>query len=342
MLSQVLDMLTGTASALLLRWSWGLAQSLLVAGTEECPAPSAVDARTREILGLSVEQVVAERARVSREGASLRVILRAADQHVLGERVLPAEGSCDEQAGAVAVLLAAWLSDVHPEYVASLPDAPQSPVLASPQPETAPPTTPTEPAPTLAPTTAPPVRDRAAATAPKRPERPARHRGVELGVSAGGVISEASPVPFGTLGLRYVPESSGWGAALSVTFSTPRHADLSNGSVSYFRWPLVVGPVWRAQLGSTLLDTTAGPAAAWFHVSGVNFQDAATYDVVVWGGALAARWSLPQGRIAPFVEFSGMAFAKARAVIHRGSEEKSVPLPNLELYASLGGSFRAW
>jgi hypothetical protein len=102
----------------------------------------------------------------------------------------------------------------------------------------------------------------------------------------------------------------------------------------------------RAKLGPTSLDVTAGPAAAWFHLSGANFQDSATYDVVVWGGALGARWSLPQGRIAPFVEVSGMAFAKASAVIHRGtperSDEISVELPHLELYASLGGSFRAW
>lgn len=339
-------MLTGPASALFLRWSLGLAQSLLVVGSEECPAPSAVDARTREILGLTAHQVVAERASVSREGASLRVTLRAADQHVLGERVLPAEGSCDEQAGAVAVLLAAWLSDVHPEYVGALPDAPPSPVLASPQAETAPATTPAEPAPALAPPAAAPTRDSAAAAVSKPAEQPAPRRGIELGVSAGGVISEVSPVPFGTLGVRYMPESTGLGAALSATLSTPRHSDLSNGSVSYFRWPLVAGPALRAKLGSTLLDATAGPAAAWFHLSGVNFQDAATYNVVVWGGALAARWSLPQGRIAPFLEVSGMAFAKASATIHRGtperSDEVSVPLPNLELYASLGGSFRAW
>lgn len=341
MLSQVLEMLNGPTSALFLRWSLGLAQSLLVAGTEECPAPSAVDARTREILGLSAGAVVPEHASVSREGASLRVTLRAADARVLGERLLPAEGSCDEQAAAVAVLLAAWLSDVHPEYVGALPDAPPTPVLASPQPET-PPAPPAEPPPPLAAPVVPPARDNAAPAVPQQSERRAPHRSIELSAAAGGVLSSASPVPFGTLGLHYLPQSNGLGAALAVTLSTPRREDLSGGSVSYFRWPLVLGPALRASLGSTLLDVTAGPAAAWFHLSGVNFQDPATHDVVVWGGALAARWALPQGRLAPFIEVSGMAFAKARAVVRHGTDERSVDLPNLELYASLGGSFRAW
>ncbi|HVY28892.1 MAG TPA: hypothetical protein VHB79_20185 [Polyangiaceae bacterium] len=341
MLSQVLEMLNGAASVLLFRWSLGLAQSLVVAGSAECPAPSAVDARTREILGLSVNQVVAERATVSHEDAALRVTLRAADAHVLGERLLPAEGSCDEQAAAVAVLLAAWLSDVHPEYVGTLPEAPPTPVSAAPATERAPQSAAATPA-VVAPPAVPSSRDSAAAKVASPPERPTQRRNLELGVAAGGVLSSASPAPFGSLGVRYLPESTGWGAALSGTFSTPRRTELSPGSVSYFRWPLVVGPALRASLGSTRLDMTAGPAGAWFHLSGVNFQDSRTYDVVVWGGALAARWALPQGRIAPFLEVSGMAFAGARAIVHVGTEERAVELPNLELYASLGASFRAW
>jgi hypothetical protein len=276
-----------------------------------------------------------------REGAALRVTLRAADAHVLGERLLPAEGSCDEQAAAVAVLLSAWLSDVHPEYVGALPE-PATPVLASPAPETESPSSASPPAPAVAPPAALPPRDSGAAAISPKPDRPTPRRSLELSVAAGGVLSSASPAPFGTLGVRYLPESTGLGAALGATFSTPRRTELSPGSVSYFRWPLVVGPALRASLGSTRLDVTAGPAGAWFHLSGVNFHDSRTYDVVVWGGALAARWALPQGRIAPFIEVSGMAFARARAVVHFGTEEKAVELPNLELYASLGGSFRAW
>ena len=118
---------------MLLFWPVVLGQTL-VTSAQNCPAAAAVDARVREMLGLRTTDALEERATVERDGSSLRVTLRSKDERVLGDRLLRADGSCDELAGVVAVVLATWLSDVHPEYVGSLPEPapPVSPAVPAP------------------------------------------------------------------------------------------------------------------------------------------------------------------------------------------------------------------
>jgi hypothetical protein len=299
-----------------------------------------VDARVREILGLRVGDALVERASVTREGTSLHVTLRGADTHVHGDRLLPADGSCDEQATMVAVLLATWISDVHPEYVGTRPEPAVTSVLAAPAVESAAqPELPARAPPAITPSA--PVRDSASAAVSRQPGAPQRR--LELSAAAGGALSSADPAPVAALGARYLPESGGFGAALQLTFTLPRRALLSSGAVRYFRWPIAVGPALRTSIGSSRLDVTAGPAAAWLHLGGVGFQGGtSSHDAVAFGGAAAARWALPQGSVAPFVELCGMAFAPTQAYVRRGNEQPSVDLPSFELYAALGGAFRAF
>ncbi|HKQ68999.1 MAG TPA: hypothetical protein VJT73_06660, partial [Polyangiaceae bacterium] len=181
----------------------------LVASAHGCPAASAIDARVREILGIR-QNALEERAVVGREGATLRVTLRDKDDRVLGDRWVHAEGSCDELAGVAAVVLAAWLSDVHPEYLGSLP-APAAPVSLPSTPE------------------------RAAVEASA--EQPSPRRWL-LGAALGADLSAASPAPLAALGVRWIPTGSGWGAAIGATIIGARSEELSAGSVRYWRWPL--------------------------------------------------------------------------------------------------------
>ena len=57
------------------------------------------------ILHLRPEQALSEHFVVERHEAGLYVELRSADSTLIGERTLPAEGSCDELAQAAAVIL---------------------------------------------------------------------------------------------------------------------------------------------------------------------------------------------------------------------------------------------
>jgi hypothetical protein len=342
-----LDLILGASLALLLQSSPASAEPLVLSPLD-CPTPNVIDARVREILGVTPEAALPERASVLPEGESLRVTLRAADGRALGDRVLPVEGDCEAQAAAVAVLLATWLSDVHPEFVGNLPGAaPAEPAPPAEPPVASPP--PPEPAP-------PPV----GVAAPGAPSAPARDRApahsetahgvprweLAAAVGAGTALASeavsASPKPVGSLSLRYFPRDIGWGAALSVSASTSRQAKLSNGSIRYFRVPLLLGPAFRWRAGSTLLDASLGGVAAWLHVAGSNFQDGSSHDDLVLGGAVSGRLALPQGRLAPFLEVTGVAYQSGQAYVNRGSDKPSVDLPRLELSAVLGGSFRAF
>jgi hypothetical protein len=340
-----LGLILGATLALLLQSSPAFAEPLVLSPLD-CPTPHVIDARVREILGAAPEAALPERASVLPEGESLRVTLRAADGRVLGDRVLPVEGDCETQAAAVAVLLATWLSDVHPEFVGNLPEAPAPAEPAEPPTASPPPPEPGKPPAKVA---AP-----SAATAPARDSAPAHSetgRGVprwELaaafgaGTAPGSESVSASPQPVGSLSLRYFPRDTGWGAALSVSASTARRAKLSNGSIRYFRVPLLLGPAFRWRAGSTLLDASVGGVAAWLHVAGTNFEGGSTHDVVALGGALSGRLALPQGRLAPFLEVTGAVYQSGQAYVTRGSDTPSVDLPRLELFAVLGGSFRAF
>lgn len=344
---RLLDPIFGATLALLLQSSPASAEPLVLSPLD-CPTPNVVDARVRGILGAAPEAALPERASVLPEGESLRVTLRAADGRVLGDRLLPVEGDCEAQAAAVAVLLATWLSDVHPEFVGNLPEAPApAESKETPAANPTPPAPAAPPAPVAAPGR-PSPRGRDSAPAHSETARSAPRWELGAAVGAGtALLSDSqsvssSPKPFGSLSLRFFPRDSGWGAALSASASTSRRAKLSNGSIHYFRVPLVLGPAHRWRAGSIMLDASLGGVAAWLHVAGTNFQDGSSHDDVVFGGAVSGRLALPQGRLAPFLEVTGVAYQAGQAFVNRGSARPSVDLPRLELFAVLGGSFRAF
>jgi hypothetical protein len=304
--------------AALFGWSVALGPSLL-ASSPGCPGAESVEARVREILGLHDNAAFEERATLEREGHSLRVTVRAPDERVLGDRLLSADGSCDDLTGAVAVVLAAWLSDFHPEFVASLPEG------ATPEPAPLPP--------------ARPPRD-TVDTGEKSASRAAPPRQWAVSAALGADVSMASAAPFASLGVRFQPQPVGLGAAVTASFITRRSLDLSTGSVRYFRWPISLGPTWRVPIASTTLDFHMGMALGWLHVEGVGFATSAAHDTLRAGGLASTRLSLGRGQWLPFAELSGVWFGKAEAFVERGPEEPSAELPRLELLAAFGAAFR--
>jgi hypothetical protein len=297
-------------------WSFLLSQSGLVVSPQDCPAAATVDARVRDILGLSAEARLDERATIAREGASLRVTVRSSDDRVLGDRLLQADGDCNELAGAVAVVMAAYISDVHPEYLASLP-ANAAPVPLSPHLN----------------------RDAGAAPVPRGVDS-LRH--FRLGLALGAEFSGAGAVPSGALGAAWLPAHSGFGFAASATINGARQTQLSNGTLRYFRWPLTLGPAFRVPASGVELDLQAGPAVAWLHLEGVDFSPSASKDTFGIGGFAAARVSASSGAFAPFAELKAIGWQHTEAFVRRGPDQPTVSLPSVEFYAALGASWRAW
>ena len=312
-----------------------LGQVAFVEGPRECPSAAIVEQRVRGILGMKAEDVLEERAQLSTETDALRVVVRSKEGTLLGERLLKAEGTCEELEQVVAVVVATWISDVHPEFVAALPPG-AAPAAVEPKTEDAGGETPLAPAPANPPAPSPPAP--VATPAPAR-ATPATRRHWELSAAGGADISDGKASALATLGVRWVPERSGLGAALAATAMTRRTEELSRGSVRYWRWPLVAGPVLRAPLGDARLDFHVGGALGWVHAQGRDFQEADTRDDLRAGGLVSVRGSYGPGRWRGFAEVSGVGWGKTEVFVDSGDDQPAKALPVLELFLAAGLAF---
>jgi hypothetical protein len=294
----------------------------LVAG-EKCPAPVDVEARVRSILHLAPEQELSEGFAVERHESGLYVELRLADSTLIGQRTLPADGTCDELAQAAAVVLSAWLSDVHPDFAAELPPAAPpaiSPDSGLPRPLPA----------------APPSRQPQAAPPPPRAPTPRPWEvGAALGVdiSASGAFAAA-----GYLLGSYRPAVHGLGVSAFVGASSFREETLGPGLVNWWRWPLGIGPSLRVVTGPVAWDASAGPALGWLHFSASNFDRTSAEDGFELGAFLSLRASSRGRRAGLFGMVNGHLYpgdyaAQANSVDGR---QWLAPVPQFSLGLALG------
>lgn len=96
----------------------GAATPIVVEGATECPTADEVAHRLEHVLPAGA---TGDRAVLHAEDAGVRVALWSADGTLVGERLLGRTGACADMAAAAALALAAWRSDVHPEYLAAAP-----------------------------------------------------------------------------------------------------------------------------------------------------------------------------------------------------------------------------
>jgi hypothetical protein len=302
----------------------------LVAG-ETCPAPVDVDARVRSILHLRPEQELSEAFVVERHESGLYVELRNADATVIGQRTLPVEGSCDELAQAAAVVLSAWLSDVHPDFAGALPPAPPpEPAPVAPVPEPPPPAP--APAPQLVAAPAP-------APASSLPS-PARRLELALGVGADLAVADAAEATFAAsavLVVDYAPPTRGWGLSGFTAAIWPRQLPLGPGLVDWWRWPLGIGPSLRLVAAGVRWDASAGPALGWLHFAASQFDRVSGQNGFEWGGFIRLR-AASRGRAGVFLQTDTRFFPResGASATFQGGEWRA-PVPGFSLGLAAGG-----
>jgi hypothetical protein len=304
---------------------------LQIRGTTDCPRLEDVRARLSEMVPLSDELRVEERAVVERRESSVRVALESADGRIIGERELAAEAPCDELAQVVAVVLAAWLGDAHPELVARLPEPPSDAQTASDEAAGAVP----------APATARPKEAAAGAIRiepPRASEKSVsreRRRLVStaaLAVSAGKFGS----VPSGQVGLAWLGAGSGFGWALSVGISGERERALGDGLVRWSRWPLATGPVLRVASEQLALEVQAGPTVAWLRLAGTGFPGSDSHQDVTYGGFAAFRLGWRATTLEPFIGVSPLLWLRPATAFVSGSAPLQLALPATEVWFLAG------
>jgi hypothetical protein len=267
---------------------------LSIRSDSPCPDAAAVDRKTRDLLGVGVETALPESVELTHEGSGLSLKLRSDDQRLLGERVLPLEEDCDALARAVAVVLASWLTDAHPEFLA--PRAPAADVPAT--------------APEPQPAVAPPVRFVSGVhargrlrTGPLLRLRPA--------AAVGALVDAHGVVPAGLLAVNAAPSGSGLGFGLRLALSMKRKQALGAGRLELLRFPLGAGGVLRLEHGNFAAEAHAGVALAWLHLEGRGFGTDHRVDDVAFGLFGALRGALVVGVVEPFLEVSGFGWPGA-------------------------------
>lgn len=296
---------------MLIPFAFALTQ--LVEG-ETCPAPGDVERRVRAILHLSDEQMLSETFLAERREAGLFVELRGADSTSIGERLLPSEGSCDELAQAAAVVLSAWLTDVHPDFALDVPAA--SPPTETPAPPSPPPPSPPR------------------VTVPLRAERAprlalTRYR-FEMEVGAGAGIADGRWTLAGSVAAAVVP-GSGLGARSTVLVDTARREPLGGGSVTWRRWPVSLGPVLRFNANGVVYDVSLAPALVWLRVAGADFEPNRSRNAFTWAGVGEVR-AASRGRFGWFAALQGQAYLVDSSA-YVGGDEYQLPRFALTLWA---------
>jgi hypothetical protein len=282
------------------------------------------------------DEALAERATLTREGETLRIVVRRGDGSVLGDRTLRANVPCEDLELLTSVVLATWISDEHPEFVATLPPPPASGMMPDDAAPSAESKAPPAPPPVSASNGAAP----SATETPPSEVRVVQRRRWALSLAGGADFSAHGISPIGSLGVRWMPDRLGLGAALTAHVMTARTEDLSTGRVRYWRWPLVAGPALRVPVGAGSFDVHAGAALGWLHAEGRGFTPSETRNLPRGGALLGMRGAYGPRRWQAFVELSGIYWGKTEVSVDREDESPSfIPLPMVELYATLGAAW---
>lgn len=290
---------------------------LAVQSDSACPDAATVDRRTRELLGLAGDVTLKESVELAHEGSGLAVRLRAEDQRMLGERVLPLDDDCDALSRAVSVVLASWLTDAHPEFLAAR-EAPKPPEPPSPPQQPVPP---------------PPRRTpHVAARGELRVDARLRYRPA---AGLGALADAHGVVPAGMLGLVAAPAGSGLGITARAVVSLERTQPLGSGELVLLRFPLALGGVARLESGRVAAELHAGAAVAWLHLRGRGFVVEKTANDAAFGVFGALRGTVALGPVEPFLELSAFGWPGAGSASVE-PQDPGVRLPRGELLPLAG------
>jgi hypothetical protein len=252
--------------------------------------------------------VLSETKDAQQNRAEVVVTLFGPTLELLEERHIARYSSCDEQARAAAIVIAAWLTALP---AASTPTVPLPP--------SATPTVRRAPAPPLAPWPPPSFQASAAALA-----------SLSADTFAPGLMIEAEMVPRG----------SRWSLSLAGVLNGKHHRALGIGEATWWRWGAGAGAAWRAVRGGVWLDLRGAFLVTRLGIAGTGFENntgGTTWDL---GGALGARLGLGSRYVQPWLGAWAVGWAGTQNV-HIAGDAVQGEIPRLEALLGLGATFGA-
>jgi hypothetical protein len=201
-----------------------------------CPSARDIENALASMLPASPDGAQVGVARVSRQGKRLLVDLVNREGVLVGERTFEDSDRCAELALQAAVVIANWVSDVHPEFARPAPELPTP---------------------------------KAAPRAPAHPPQAA------FEIAGGASLSYADGLAVGgSLAGLWLPRAAGLGLRISAGTETTRASELGDGKRAIWRrWTATAEADWRSSRQRLALDTHAGLAFALLAANGAGFPE---------------------------------------------------------------------
>ena len=260
----------------------------------DCPSHTEVEQALASLLPATLDASGHDLARIETSPGQLHIALFDVENAVVAERTLDGTGTCSELARLVAIVIASWESDVHPEFV---------------RPHTAPPTT-------SAPAASPPT------SVPGSRPAPASYD-VALGVS----LEQADKIAVGgTIAGSWFPHGRGLGLSLTATGETTRTLDLGAHQARWRRWTGDLELAWRLGRKRLVADVHGGLRLGWLATEGIDFSENHSNSGLSLAGTAGVRavwWRWP--RIALWADLRSFYFTRTESVFSTSGGEARIP-----------------
>jgi hypothetical protein len=293
----------------------GLLVTLLAAmeihAAGSCPGVAEIERQLTPLLGPGPEAHTSDIATIKRDAdGALTVALHDADGASMEERRLPPAGSCRDEAETVAVTLAIWEAQIHPEISLRL-DRLSAGAAGAP--------------PVVARAEAPPV-------APSR--APATR--FALGAAVAGDWQLGTAAPAGRLELSVGRDESRWRARVAGVGVGPHTLGLPPGRATWRRAFVALGVELALARGRRWsLGLGAGALVGFAVISGAGYAVDRSTQSLDLGGEASLRVAFAAGRIHPWLGVSAAGWARRQQLELQGVATSSA-LPRWEPMAAVG------
>jgi hypothetical protein len=294
--------------------------ALQIEGAGSCPTAAEVDGKLIPLLSPGFATSSADLAVIAEEpDGALSLSLARPDGRTIARRRLPRSGTCDEQAEMVAVTIAVWEAQIHPEISLRLDR------LAGTGSSSAPPAAPpAAPALTLA---------RSSERAPARLLMPS------IGGAVVGSWQPDSVAPGGRLDATLGAAGRSWRARLSLAGLGKHTVSLAPGQAEWWRLYAALGADYVLPLGR-LWQVAAGVAGVVgvINAEGSGFSNNRTARATDLGAEAMLRLELRLGVMRPWLGLALVTWLRRQTLDVTG-EAGSAVVPRLEPLIALGADF---
>lgn len=287
--------------------AWLFFSGVEIVSDSACPAPAEVGRRLAQIAPSREQAAPAgHRARLSRGDRTVHVELLNDAGARIAERDLDANERCEDLAQAVAIVIAAWETDLDPPVAGH---------VALPRPAQI--------------TTGTAV----VSGQPPRGSAPSFDLGLALMASStGGQVA-----PGARLEGWIAPANRHLGLGVVLSGATARSESVGalSGAARWTRFAIGAGPDARLGVGRTTMDAHAHLLAAALHVEGVGLATNSSDTSAQFGAGAGVRIGRPWGNATPWIGADVLYWAGHDQLTIAGSSSRG-ELPHLEAQIAVG------